>query len=214
MLAPPSAPDVVPTARPAGARAAALAVGAALLGAAALGALRQHPAPDAWATAPTFPSLRWWTTARERNGFLRLPALSRPAADVAVVPASARVVVVGADATIAYTDDGGATWRLADLDVSASPAPATTAPDTVAPRIAQLRRREQALRDSAIQIETLEKAQRSAPYANASKQAEQKGPTVPDYGGLVAQLRRSADSLQRLRAALGARAATPAADAE
>jgi photosystem II stability/assembly factor-like uncharacterized protein len=212
MLARQSTPDVVPTARPAGPRVAALIAGAVLLGAAAFGALRQRPAPDAWVTAPTFPSLGWWTTAHEQNGFLRLPALSRPAADVAAVPGRSRAIVVGADATIAYTDDDGATWRLADLDLGASPTP-TAAPDTVGPRIAQLRRGEQTLRDSANTLERLEKAQRSQPYANPSKQAEQKGPTVPDYAPLVAQLRSSADSLQRLRTALGARAATPAADA-
>src|SRR5438067_647200 len=171
-----------PSRRAPSARAAALVVGAVLLAAAATGAYRQRPAPDAWATAPTFPSPRWWTTARERNGFRRLPVISRVMAAVAVVPGRGRVVAVGEDATIAYSDDGGATWRVAALDTT-SVAPPTTARDsaTTAPRrgpsAAALAAREQTLRDSVRHLQLLQKSQSTAidsanaanpksPYAN------------------------------------------------
>src|SRR5438067_3232173 len=174
-----------PSRRAPSARAAALVVGAVLLAAAATGAYRQRPAPDAWATAPTFPAPRWWTTARERNGFRRLPVISRAMAAVAVVPARSRVVAVGEDATITYSDDGGATWTVAALDSTppaVTPAAATRAPardsaSAPAPSVgsvAALARREQTLRDSVQQLQILQKTQQST--VDSANAASSKSP--------------------------------------
>jgi photosystem II stability/assembly factor-like uncharacterized protein len=76
----------------------------------AVAGYRQKGSADPY-DPPRFPTLAWWLTPHETNGFERLTFIDANLRDVYAVPGGDDVWAVGTAGTIIHSPDGGTTWE-------------------------------------------------------------------------------------------------------
>lgn len=101
-----------------------------------VGAYSQSPRPDVW-EEPAPWQWSWWAYPIERNAFLRQSVLQGSVRRLVYAEEAGTLWVIGDDALLAYSDDGGRSWNAVDVsaavaafDSGAEPRPIGAAPES------------------------------------------------------------------------------------